>query len=75
MTQKQLVVTTVDTEVQSQHCLTIHYTYDETLEGSSCCQLLELVQTHLIFGVKSRGVELQLSPGMAQKSGRSDEYT
>ena len=75
MTQNQFAVTISDNQFHSQPCLTIHYTYDETLEGSSCCQLLELVQTHLIFGEKSRGVELQLSPGMAQKSGRSDEYT
>ena len=30
----------------SNHSL---YTYDETLEGSSCCQWLELVQKHLIL--------------------------
>ena len=75
MTQKQLVVTIVDAEFQSQPCVIIHYTHDETLEESSCCQLRELVQTHLIFGVKSRGVELKLSPRITQKSGCSDEYT
>ena len=49
MTQKQFVVTILDSQFHSQPCLTIHYTYDETLKGSSCCQLHELVQTHLIL--------------------------
>ena len=39
----------MDTEFQSQPCLTIHYTHDVTLEGSSCCEMLDSVQTHLIL--------------------------
>ena len=49
MIQKQVVVIILDIKVQSQPCLSIYCTNDETLEGSSCCQLLELVQTHLIL--------------------------
>ena len=36
MTQRQVMVTIIDNQLQSQPCQTIHYTYDETLEGSSC---------------------------------------
>ena len=39
----------VDDEFQSQPCPTIHYTYDETLEGSSWCDFIEWVQTHSIL--------------------------
>ena len=46
MTQKQVVVTILDNEFQSQPCLTIHYTNDETVEGSSHFEMLESVQTH-----------------------------
>ena len=49
MTLKQVVVTIVDTKFQSQLCLTIQYAYDETLEGFSCCQLRESVQTNWIL--------------------------
>ena len=47
--QKQVMVTIIGNEFQSQPRLTIHYTNDETLEGSCCCGLLELVQTHSIL--------------------------
>ena len=33
MTRKQVVVTILEPIHQSQPCLTIHYTYDERLEG------------------------------------------
>ena len=49
MTQKQVVVTMLDTEFQSQPSLTIHHTNDETLDGSSCYQFLESTQTHSIL--------------------------
>ena len=49
MAQEQVVVSMVDNKFQSQPCLTIQYTNDETMEGSSCCELLELVHTHMIL--------------------------
>ena len=69
------MVTIVDVKIQSQPCIISDYTHDETLEGSSCCELLEFVQTHVILCVKSRGVELKLSQHMTQKSGCGDKYT
>ena len=50
MTQNQVVVTITDNESQSQPCITIHNTHDETLEVPSSCKVLELAQTHLILG-------------------------
>ena len=71
---KQLVVTIIDTQFQSQPCLNIYYTYDETLEASSCCQLPELVQAHLILVYKV-GVwisEIVTTHDSKQKSGCCD---
>ena len=45
MTQKQVVVTIVDTEFKSQPCPTIHHTFNESLEGSSCWERLDSTQT------------------------------
>ena len=45
----QGVVMVVDDEFKSQPCKTIHYTYNETLEGLRCCELPESVQTHSIL--------------------------
>ena len=45
----QDVVMVVAMEIQSQPCLTIHYTTDETLDGSSCCDMLESIQTGSIL--------------------------
>ena len=47
----------ITNEFQSQPCVTIHYTYDKTLEGSSCCQFFESVHTHLIL-VRKVGEDL-----------------
>ena len=46
---EKVVVTIADAKPQYEPCLTIHYTSDEILEGSSCCELLELIQTHSIL--------------------------
>ena len=45
----QPAVTVLDNEVQSQSHLTIHYTHNETLEGSSCCEMLVTIQSHAIL--------------------------
>ena len=44
-----VVMTNLDSRFQSDSSLTIYYTYDATLEGSNCCQLLEPFQMHLIL--------------------------
>ena len=38
------VLTILDTKFQSQPYITIHYTYDKTMEGSRCCEMRKLVQ-------------------------------
>ena len=55
MTQKLVVVTIIDTEFQHQPCLIIHDANDETLEGLSCCEMLESIQTRS-FLVQEEGV-------------------
>ena len=47
----------IHSEFLYEPCVTIHYTNDETLEGSRCCQLLQLVQLHLMLVCKV-GVDL-----------------
>ena len=48
--------------------MTIYHTYDETLGGSSCCEMLESVQSHLILVCKvGAGIATLLSPLMTQK--------
>ena len=49
VTEKHFVVTILEPIYQSQHSLTIHYTYNETLEGLRCCELLESIQTYSIL--------------------------
>eukprot|EP00956_Cyclotella_meneghiniana_P020056 scaffold34948_cov74-Cyclotella_meneghiniana.AAC.10 len=48
----QLVVTVGDRECQSHPCFTIHYTHNETLEQSSCCDMD--VQTHIVTSLVQR---------------------
>ena len=40
------VVLVVRDEFQSQHCLIIHYTSGERLEGFTCCEGLKLLERH-----------------------------
>ena len=46
---KHVVMTVLEPICQSQPSPTIHYTYNETLERSSCCKILEAIQTHSIL--------------------------
>ena len=39
----------IDDALQSEPCLTIHYTYNEILEGLRCCELSESLQTYSIL--------------------------
>ena len=43
----------VGDELKSQPYITIHYTYNEALEGVGCCELPKSVQTHSILVVSS----------------------
>ena len=45
-------------EFQSQPFITIYYTHNETSEGSSCCEMLERVQTHSILVKKVSVMDL-----------------
>ena len=48
----QSVVMVMQSKFESQPCLTINHTNDETLEGSISGKLLESLQTHLMLGEK-----------------------
>ena len=54
MTEKHVVVTIIEHIYQSQCSQTIHYTYDETLEGLRCCEILDSIKTCSIL-VRSVG--------------------
>ena len=61
-------------EFQSQPCPTTHCTYNEMLEGSRCCEMLESVQTHLIMKQKV-GVDLATFASAADsKTGCGDNH-
>ena len=49
MTEKHAVVTILDPIYQSEHSLTIHYSYNDMLEGLRCCDILESNQTYTIL--------------------------
>ena len=74
-TQKQVVVTILEPIYQSQPCKTIHHTYNETLKGSSCCEILEQIQTYSILVWNIGFSEPTLSPPATQKPGCGDGYT
>ena len=44
-----VLVLVVNDKYKSQPCKTIHYTYDETLEGLRCCEILESIHTYFIL--------------------------
>ena len=49
VTEKHTAVTILEHIYQSQCSRTIHYTYDETLEGLRCCEILESNQSYSIL--------------------------
>ena len=68
----QLGVIISKDEFQSQPCLTIYYTHDETLELTSCCEMGAHSQTHPIL-VWNMGTSMpKLSPSMSLKSAWGD---
>ena len=64
LTLNQVVVIVVHNEFQSQPCLIICYINDETLKGSSCCQLPESIQTHWIL-VQKVGLGIWVKPNLS----------
>ena len=50
ITQSGCMVIVIHDDLRSEPCLTIHYTYNEILEGLRCCELPQSVQTHWILG-------------------------
>ena len=58
----QLVVTIVDNVSQSDPCQIIHYTHDEWLEQSRCCDVDLQTQTDTIFVFKVGAFKWKLSP-------------
>ena len=49
LVKSQGVMMVIHDGFKSQHCSTIHYTYNETLEGLGCCGLPESVHIHFIL--------------------------
>ena len=49
ITERHAVATILEPIYQSDHSLTIHYTYNEMLEGLRCCDILESIQTYTIL--------------------------
>ena len=47
--EKYVVVTIIEHMYQSQSSPTIHYTYNEMLEGLRCCEMIESIQTYIIL--------------------------
>ena len=49
VTGKHVVVTILEPTQQSPPYPTIHYTYNEMLEGLRCCEILESIRKHTIL--------------------------
>ena len=49
VTENHVVVTIIEPTQQSPPHPTIHYTYNEMLEGLRCCDILESIQKHTIL--------------------------
>ena len=64
----QGVVMVVDDEFKPQPCTTIHYTYNETLKGLRCYELLESVQTQSILVWKSDKGKANFDPTRVWKT-------
>eukprot|EP00956_Cyclotella_meneghiniana_P037202 scaffold135482_cov65-Cyclotella_meneghiniana.AAC.1 len=54
-------------EIQSQVSITIHYTHDETLEPSRCCDMDAMIQSRTNWVWKMGSSKPQLTPQTAQK--------
>ena len=59
-------------EFQSWPCPTVYHTYNETLEGSSCCKINESGQTHSILVWQVRMGQAKFVPTCDSKTGCGD---
>ena len=89
VTETHVMVTIIEHTYQSQPCPTIHYTYDETLGGLRCCEILESIQTYsiLVWNVgylsrnhhhpwlKNRGVALVVDDEFKSQPCKTIHYT
>ena len=75
VTEKHVVVTILVPTHQSQPCKTIHYTYNEKLEGLRCCDIFLINPKTHNPGVKCRVLEPILPQPMTEKLGCGDDYT
>ena len=89
VTGKHVALTIIEHIYQSQPSSTIHYTYDETLEGLRCCETLESIQTYPILvwnegswsrnrhnpWLNSQGVEFVVDDEFKSRSCKTVHYT
>ena len=68
------VVMVVQDELKSQPCKTIHYTYNEILEGLRCCELPESVQTHSTLGWTVEEERVNFNPTSDWKTCGGDHF-
>ena len=68
------VMTVVEDEFQSPPSPTIHYTYNDTLEGLGCCELAESVSTHTIWVRKVSMGRAKFVPSQSWKIGCGDLF-
>ena len=74
VTGKHVAVTIIEHIYQSLPSPTIHYTYGETLEGLSWCELLESVQTHSILMWKVEEGQARFVPTRDWKTCCDDHF-
>ena len=89
LTENHFVVTILEHIYQSQSSPTIHYTYNEKVEGSRCCEILESIQTYTILvwnvgasyrncqhpWLKNRGVALVVDDEFKSQPCKTIHYT
>ena len=89
MTEKHIVITILEPTHQSPPSPTIHYTYNEKLEGLRCCDILESIRNHTIsvsnlgyWGgkchhplLKGRGVEMVIHDELKSQPCKTIQYT
>ena len=68
------VVMVMNDELKSQPYITIHYTYNEALEGVGCCELPKSVQTYSILVWKVGKGQANFDPTRTSKTCCGDHY-
>ena len=76
VTEKHVVVTILEPTHQSQPSPTIHYTYNDILEGLGCCELPKPFNTHAIWvGNVSMGMgQAKFVPSQSWNIGCGDHF-